>query len=218
MLDIAPSILSADFARLGEELKALDAAGCRIVHLDVMDGLFVPNITFGAPVIKSLRPYTDMVFDAHLMIDEPARFFDDFVKAGADGITIHYEATVNAPADLKALRQLGVRAGISIKPQTRVEQIEHLLALCDLVLVMSVEPGFGGQSFQPQALQKLESLASLREQKGYAYVLEVDGGVNRETIPAVVSAGADWLVMGSAFFKERDYGRALFEFQTLANK
>ena len=159
-----------------------------------------------------------MLFDTHLMIDEPARFFDDFVKSGADGITIHYEATVNAPADLKALRQLGVRAGISIRPHTSVEQIEHLLELCDLVLVMSVEPGFGGQSFQPQALQKLERLSALREQRGYSYVLEVDGGVNRETIPAVVSAGADWLVMGSAFFREKDYGRALFEFQTLANK
>ncbi|MBQ6058708.1 MAG: ribulose-phosphate 3-epimerase [Clostridia bacterium] len=216
MVEIAPSVLSADFARLGEEIEALQAAGCRIVHLDVMDGMFVPNITFGAPVIKALRPHSDMVFDVHLMIEQPSRYFDAFLKAGADVVTLHFEATDDAARDLAQLRKAGVRAGLSIKPGTPVEAVESLLPLCDLVLVMSVEPGFGGQSFQPQALQKLERLRSLRRQNGETYLLEVDGGVNADTLQDTVRAGADWLVMGSAFFKEKDYEQALKKFRELS--
>jgi ribulose-phosphate 3-epimerase len=216
MVEIAPSVLSADFARLGEEIEALQAAGCRIVHLDVMDGMFVPNITFGAPVIKALRPHSDMVFDVHLMIEQPSRYFDAFIKAGADVVTLHFEATDDAARDLGQLRKAGVRAGLSIKPGTPVEAVESLLPLCDLVLVMSVEPGFGGQSFQPQALQKLERLRSLRRQNGGIYLLEVDGGVNADTLQDTVRAGADWLVMGSALFRAKDYGQALEKFMELS--
>ena len=216
MPEIAPSVLSADFARLGQELEALDAAGCRLVHLDVMDGMFVPNLTFGAPVIKALRPHSSMFFDTHLMIEAPERYFEDFVKAGADGITFHREATGNPAQALEKLRGMGVLAGLSIKPGTPVEEIESLLGLCDLVLVMSVEPGFGGQAFQPQALGKLRQLADLRAQGSYDYILEVDGGINPQTIGQVVQAGADWLVMGSAFFSREDYASALAEFRALA--
>ena len=216
MPQIAPSVLSADFARLGQELEALDAAGCRIFHLDVMDGMFVPNLTFGAPVIRALRPHSPMFFDTHLMIEAPDRYFEDFVKAGADGVTFHFEASADPAQALERLRGMGVTAGLSIKPGTRVDSIEPLLRLCDLVLVMSVEPGFGGQSFQPQALEKLRRLADLRAQKGYDYILEVDGGINRQTISQVVGAGAEWLVMGSAFFAQKDYRQALAEFEAMA--
>ncbi|MBQ3078301.1 MAG: ribulose-phosphate 3-epimerase, partial [Clostridia bacterium] len=205
MPEVAPSLLSADFARLGDELKALQAAGVRIAHLDVMDGCFVPNLTIGPPVIKALRKECDLLFDVHLMIDRPDRYLDRFAEAGADLITIHYEASADPEKDLKAIRALGKKAGISIKPGTGADVLAPLLPLTDLVLVMSVEPGFGGQSFLPSALPKLSRLRELREELGLTFLLEVDGGINRDTLLPAAEAGADWLVMGSAFFREKNY-------------
>ncbi len=201
MSEIAPSILAADFNRLGENIKHLEEADIRYLHVDVMDGMFVPSISFGMPVIASIRKESCLFFDVHLMIEEPARYYEEFIKAGADGITIHAEACRDLEKSIQELKKYPVKVAVSIKPDTPVEDIEMYLSEVDMVLVMSVEPGFGGQKLIPSTLKKIEQLKAIREAKGLSYLIEIDGGVNRENINQVVSCGADVVVAGTAVFQ-----------------
>ena len=197
---VAPSILAADFARLGEELRAITEAGADYVHVDVMDGHFVPNISIGPAVVKALRPHSDLPFDVHLMIAPADPYLAAFAEAGADIITVHAEAGPHLHRSLQVIRGLGKRAGVSLNPATPVDAVAHVLDLVDLILVMSVNPGFGGQKFIGSALDKIADLRRRIDAAGRAIDLEVDGGVNAETAPAARAAGADVLVAGSAVF------------------
>ncbi len=201
---VAPSILSADFTKLGEEVANLKGWGADLVHLDVMDGSFVPNITFGAPMCKALRPVSDLIFDAHLMVSEPAKWVKDFAEAGADIITIHREADIHSHRTLQLIRSYGIKAGIAINPATHENAVEYLLDDADMVLVMSVNPGFGGQKFIDSAIRKIESIRNMAVKRGLELDIEVDGGVNEKTAKLCRDAGANVLVAGSAVFKAPD--------------
>ena len=205
-IEVAPSVLSADFARLADEIGQIASAGVKMVHLDVMDGHFVPNITIGPPVIAKLRKVSDLVFDAHLMISEPAEYAERFVEAGADHVTFHIEATDDPIAIIDKLHKLGRTAGICLNPDTPVEAIAQVAPLCDMVLVMTVHPGFGGQKFMPEAAKKI---AQVRQMVGPDIRIEVDGGIDAKTTPIVVSYGADTLVAGNAIFGKSDRTAAI---------
>jgi ribulose-phosphate 3-epimerase len=200
-VDLAPSILSADFADLKTDLRRLERANCLWVHLDVMDGHFVPNLTFGPPVVAALRSVSRrLFFDAHLMVNEPWKMISDFADAGAQLITVHAEACPDLPKVLRQLKRLGVRIGVSIRPKTPIKVLDSVLDKVDLVLVMTVEPGFGGQALIPATLNKVRRLELRRKRHGLKFRLQVDGGINLETAPLAVAAGADVLVAGSAVF------------------
>lgn len=210
-MKLAPSVLSADFARLLESCKKVETAGCEYLHLDVMDGHFVPNITFGAPIIKSLRKDLNMVFDAHLMISDPDKFLPDLVAAGCDIITVHYETCTHLHRTIQNIKSHGIKAGVVLNPATPVCMIKHVLGDLDMVLLMSVNPGFGGQKFIPEVLDKVKELRKMIDDKGLDIEIEVDGGVTSENIKALVDAGADVLVAGSAIFGKEDIDKAVMD-------
>lgn len=205
MIKIAPSILSADFMRLGAEIKTVEAAGADMLHLDIMDGHFVPNITIGPAVVEGIRKITALPLDVHLMIEAPERYLGDFIAAGADYLTVHAEATVHLHRTVQRIKESGVRAGVSLNPATPLNALEHILADLDMVLLMSVNPGFGGQKFIPFVRDKIAALRSLLKERGLTPLVEVDGGVKPDNAREIAAAGADVLVMGSAFFRTDDY-------------
>ncbi len=205
MIKIAPSILSADFLKLGEEIKAAEEAGADMLHIDIMDGHFVPNMTIGPFIVESIRKITSLPLDVHLMIEEPDAYIKDFIKAGADYLTVHIEASVHLHRTVQEIKEGGVKAGVSLNPATSLWGLEHILPDIQLVLLMSVNPGFGGQKFIPQMIDKIRTLKKFIEEKNLATLIEVDGGINIDNAKDVASAGADILVMGSAFFHSGNY-------------
>ena len=203
-IQISPSILSADFSQLGNEIKRLEVGGADLIHVDVMDGHFVPNLTIGPPVIKALRKYTNLPFDVHLMINPVHKYIKDYAKAGSDIITIHPESTQNLKNSIKEIKDLGKMAGVSLNPDTPIKTILKDLKDIDLVLVMSVFPGFGGQKFMPDVLKKIDELNQLRTKNNFNYKIEVDGGIDFSNSKKTIEAGADILVSGTTIFKEND--------------
>ncbi|MCD4687912.1 MAG: ribulose-phosphate 3-epimerase [Desulfuromonadaceae bacterium] len=216
MIKIAPSILSADFARLGDEIRALEAGGADYVHIDVMDGHFVPNITIGPLIVEAVRKVTEMPLDVHLMIENPDQYIPDFAKAGADIITVHYEAVPHLHRTVQLIHSLGKKAGVSLNPATPVSSLEVILEELDLVLLMSVNPGFGGQNFIPSCLPKIEALRKEIDRLGLNIELEIDGGVKPANIAAIAGAGADVFVAGSAVFGTSNYQATIAELRRLA--
>ncbi|NWF78156.1 MAG: ribulose-phosphate 3-epimerase [Chloroflexi bacterium] len=204
MIKLAPSILSADFARLGEQIEETARAGADYIHVDVMDGHFVPNITIGAPVVASIRPVTSLPLDVHLMIEHPERYISEFVHAGADIITVHVEASPRLQSTIKLIKKLGVKAGVSLNPATPLVAVEEFLPHVDLVLVMSVNPGFGGQSFIWETLPKIANMRKTLDDRGLSAELEVDGGINVDNAPDIVKAGANVLVAGDSIFRAKE--------------
>ena len=210
MKAIAPSILSADFLNLGSQISECLAAGCSIIHCDIMDGHFVPNITFGPLVVSAVNKMTDATIDVHLMIKNPDLYIEDFVKAGADYITVHYEEVVHLHRTLTYIKSLGAKCGVAINPSTPVEQLSEIIDMIDLLLIMSVNPGFGGQEFIPNSINKIKKAAALRAERGLGFLIEVDGGISVKTISSVSEAGCNLFVAGNAVFGQKDI-RTAFE-------
>ena len=200
MVKIAPSILSADFSKLGDDIERIDKGGADFIHIDVMDGSFVPNISFGLPVIKSIRNRTDKVFDVHLMINNPSNYIDDFIEAGADIITVHYEADKHIDRTINYIKSKGIKAAVSLNPGTSTSVLKDLIPSLDMVLIMSVNPGFGGQKFIPYCLDKIKEIKAISNKVNPALLIEVDGGIDKTNVKEVIEAGANVIVAGSAVF------------------
>lgn len=218
MIKLAPSILSADFSQLAESVKAVENAGCEYLHIDVMDGHFVPNITFGAVVFEKLRKKSNMTFDCHLMIEQPDLYLEDFVKAGADIITVHQEACVHLNRTIHHIKELGCKAGVAINPATSPQALEYVLQDVDMVLIMSVNPGFGGQKFIPQSLDKIKKLKQMIDAKNYNVDIQVDGGVSVDNIHDIVTAGANIVVAGSAIFGKDNIQKSVSDLRDSAEQ
>jgi ribulose-phosphate 3-epimerase len=216
MVEILPSILAADFARLGDQIAPIEAAGCKMLHVDVMDGHFVPNFTLGPPVVESLRKVTRMTLEIHLMISDPDRYAPIFIQAGGDQILVHQEACKHLDRTLRMIQSEGARAGVVINPATPVALLDEVLDVADYVLVMSVNPGFGGQKFIPNTLHKIRQLAAKRRERGLHFPIEIDGGVDAQNVSSVVDAGVEWVVAGSSIFHTVNPRAAFEEMRSLA--
>lgn len=217
MKKIAASFLAADIWQVASQLPAVEKAGCEYLHLDIMDGHFVPNISYGPALVKNLRAHSQMIFDTHLMVEKPDLLFEDFVAAGSDIITVHAESCCHLDRSMRRIHDLGLKNGVVLNPATPLCMIEEVLGLCDLVLLMSVNPGFGGQKFIPNTLTRIEKLAHMRDELGLDFVIQVDGGVDTSNIAEIAGAGADLLVAGSAVFGKDDPAQAYQELARLAN-
>lgn len=215
MIELAPSILSADFSRLGEDVKQIEEGGAHLIHVDVMDGHFVPNISFGAPVMKCLLGKTELPFDVHLMIEDPDKYIEDFVTPNTKYITVHQEACTHLHRTIQHIKSQGVKAGVSLNPATSLDTLDYVLQDVDMVLLMSVNPGFGGQSFIPQILEKARELAEIKRAEGLDFRIEIDGGVKLDNVVEIVSAGVEIVVAGSAVFKAEDIEARTREFVKL---
>lgn len=218
MVQIVPSILSADFARLGEEIQRVEKGGATMLHVDIMDGHFVPNLTIGPPVVKSIRKITKMTLDVHLMISDPDKYAPIFIEAGANQVSVHQEACLHLDGTLRSIQAEGVPAGVVLNPATPVAALEDVLYLLDYVLVMSVNPGFGGQKFIPRSLDKVRQLARRRKELGLNFAIEIDGGVNVDNIGDIVRAGCDWLVSGASIFRSPDPTATVTRMRALAQE
>lgn len=218
MIEVLPSILAADFARLGEEIATVERAGASFLHVDVMDGHFVPNISIGIPVVESIRKITQLKLDCHLMISDPDKYAPEFIRAGADYVLVHQEACLHLDRTLRLIRDEGARPGVVLNPATPISMISEVLDLVDHVLIMSVNPGFGGQSFIPNALKKVRDLAWRRKELGLNFAIAIDGGVDTQNAAEITRAGCEWLVAGSSIFHTPDPGHAFVELQRTARE
>lgn len=216
MVEIVPSILAADFTRLAEEIARVERGGANMLHLDVMDGHFVPNLTIGPPVVESIRKITRLTLDVHLMITDPDKYAPVFIQAGADQVTIHQEVCPNLDNSLRAIKKEGARAGVVINPATPLSMLEEVLGVADYVLIMSVNPGFGGQQFLPRSLDKVRRLDQMRRELGLPLPIEIDGGITKENLADVVRAGCDWVVTGSSIFHTPDPAATVVEMRQIA--
>jgi ribulose-phosphate 3-epimerase len=217
MVQIVPSILSADFSRLGEDIAKVERSGARMLHVDIMDGHFVPNLTMGPPVVKSIRKITGLTLDLHLMITDPDTYAPVFIEAGADQVSVHYEAARHLDRTLRLIQSHGARAGVVLNPATPVALLEDVIEIVDYVLVMSVNPGFGGQEFIPNSLKKIRSLDRVRRERRLDFAIEIDGGVSHDNVESIVQAGCNWLVAGSHVFRSADPAATVKQMQHLAD-
>ena len=218
MLQIVPSIFAADFTRLGDEIRCVEQAGAAMIHVDIMDGHFVPNFTMGTPITESIRRFTKLKLDHHLMIEDPDTYAPIFIRAGADCVSVHYEVCRNLDRTLHMIQEHGARAGVVINPATPVRLLENVLDIVDYVLVMSVNPGYGGQTFIPNSLKKVRELCRWRDERGLGFFVEIDGGVGPENIAEVAKAGVDWVVAGSSVFHTQNASAAVREMQRIAEE